>query len=383
MVAEKIKILRVMTRLNIGGPSRHVKLLMEGLDENKFEQKLVVGVIPPGEEELASCVPHIDARIPSLHRAVSPLRDYLARRQLAQIIAEYRPDIVHTHQAKAGFLARSLAARFSFCRFVHTFHGHTFSGYWRWPMQSWVRWAERRAAAQSSALIVQSPSQEREIGEVLGPSAGDKMILVPPAIDLTKLSLAPSSPSQLRSELGLTCQRVLVFLGRLTEVKNPSSFLRVLGHVKEMSKENVVALMVGGGADEFEEGLHDQVDELNLRSWVRWLGYRGDIASILGLADVCVSTSINEGTPLSLIEALYCGAQVAAFDVGGIRDTIGEFPGCQLVKSGAEMTLAKGIVAQLETGPPSSNHLRQTREILHRRFGEERLVGDLESLYLG
>ena len=380
LVPEKMKILRVITRLNVGGPSCHVRLVMENLDSYKFEQRMIVGKVSSGEIEDGSAAIHADVRLPSLKRPLSLAGDISARRGLKEVIDSYQPDLIHTHQAKAGFLVSQLKP-LKPAKLVHTYHGHTFAGYWGPIMSRVVVAAERRAASRRDLILAQSDSQIEEIVAVLGEEVRPKMKLVPPAIDLGRLLQPDQKPSKVRHDLGLTREKILVFLGRLTAIKNPELFLRVLARVRELSREPVVALMVGGGSIGDENQLHDLVDELDLRSAVRWLGYRNDVGAILSLADVCVSTSINEGTPLSLLEAVFSGARVAAFDVGGIADILGSKAGVSIVEPRDEEALAQAIHAHIVHGPLPETLIAKNRGEIEGEFGVDRLVDDLGVVY--
>ncbi len=380
-MTKKTRILRVVTRLNMGGPTRHVKILLENLDRDRFDQKLVVGQVSEGEMEDEATASFIDQRVASLKREVDPIADLRAYQQIKSAISDFRPDIVHTHQAKAGFLGRLAAHAMGVGRIVHTFHGHTFAGYWGWFMKNMVLAAERFAASRSDLLLAQSPSQVEEIVGEIGCRFREKMRLVSPGVDFAAFESAMPTPSFLRSELGLTREKILVFLGRLAPIKDPAAFLRVVARVAEIFPEPIVAVIVGGGTAERERELHDLVDRLKLRSLIRWLGYRSDVPSILALGDVCVSTSINEGTPLSLLEALYCGNQVSAFAVGGIPDMLREMPGVKLVSPGDEEGLAQGIAQQLQVEVPNHKERVDLQSKLKDAFGVKRLVRDLQAVY--
>ncbi|MFT7617868.1 MAG: glycosyltransferase involved in cell wall biosynthesis [Planctomycetota bacterium] len=382
LMAQKTKILRVITRLNVGGPSCHVQLLMKNLDPGRFEQRLIVGSVPKGEIEDEQAAKYVHGRLTSLKRSLSLISDFQAVSQLKKEIATFQPDIIHSHQAKAGFLI-TRACSGSRQKVVHTYHGHTFSGYWGPIMGRMVIAAERKAARRRDLLVAQSNSQIEEIVGALGENLRPKMRLIPPAIDLERLDPGRQQASLIRSELGLTRERVLVFLGRLAAIKNPAAFLRVVARVQKLSNEPVVALVVGGGTVEEENRLHDLIDELDLRASIRWLGYRQDVSSILALADVCVSTSINEGTPLSLLEALYCGAKIAAFDVGGIRDILGKKEGVKLVDPRDEESLARVVHEHLLSNELGMQTVAETRKGLIQAYGIGRLAVDLQAVYEG
>ncbi|MCB9831146.1 MAG: glycosyltransferase family 4 protein [Planctomycetes bacterium] len=378
-MGRKLRILRVVTRLNVGGPSRHIRLLMEGLDPERFEQRLVTGSLAEGEIELAEATPWVRDRLPEMQRRIAPWRDLRAARRLRAIIADFRPDLIHSHQAKAGALARCVGH--GRARLVHTFHGNTFSGYWGPVRGRILRAVERRLARRSDALVVQAPSQAEDVLRFLGQDLRPRLRLVAPSVDFAALEASGGAVSMLRSELEIGPARVLAFVGRLAPVKNCAAFIRVFARLKAMSRHRLVALIVGGG-DRAEEGrLQDLVDRLGVRADLRWLGYRRDVADVYRLADVLVSTSINEGTPLGLLEGAWCGAPIAAFGVGGIPDLLQGLGGTRIVEPGLEEPLALAIDELLGEGRIEGPALVGMRAELERRHGPARLVADLADLY--
>lgn len=372
MSERPIRILRVVTRLNAGGPSRHIGIIDRGLDPRRFETLLVHGRLEDGE---APIDPWPLGRMQELPRLGRPLRardDLAALRSLRAIVRDFRPDLVHTHQAKAGMLGRLAAGK---ARRVHTFHGHTFSGYWSGWMNRALRLAERRLALRTDALVVQSPRQGDEIAEALGDDLRPRLRLISPGVDFAEVARrrAQASPLSPRAE----GERRVAFVARLAPVKDVLSFLEVVAPwVREDPKRHRV--VIAGRGDRAEEArARRRGTELGVDpSWV-WTGHLDHPASLFADVDVVVCSSRNEGTPLALIEALACGARIASYDHGGIVDTLGFRPGVVLAKRGDQDDLRRALRQALESRSGSA----EDHEALVEAFDGSRLVRDLAGLY--
>ena len=395
------RILRIVTRLNVGGPSRHVRILRERLEtEFGCVQRLVAGRVEGDETQASFAADIADDVVEDLVRPVSWVRDRRALQKLQEIIAEFRPDVVHTHQGKAGWLGRVAACREGVARIVHTYHGHTFDGYWGPIRGRLQRILERRWARRSTDVVVQSASQRDDVLRYLGGDLGDRVRVIPPGIDFRALDADVADDADRivnrdggggEASLGASRFRdgndaVVAFVGRLAPIKNITGFLHVVKAMVTTMKRTagdggvearrVKALIAGEGED---EALGRRIaGELGLGDNVRWLGTRGDVANVYHAADVVVMTSRSEGTPLSLIEATACGTPVAAFDVGGIRDILGDLATTRLVPFRDTDGLAR---AAFDLVNLSSTVKEASRRIVRERFDADRLVRDIADLY--
>ena len=367
-----IRILRIIARMNVGGPAWQVSVLTRGLDEHRFESRLVVGDVGEGEADfIALRDPDLPAlKIPALGRSVRFGDDLRAFVAIRRAIRDYRPDIVHTHTAKAGVLGRLAAAT---CRVpvrVHTFHGHVLHGYFNRWVTRLVRIVEGLLARRTTALVAVG---ERVRDELLGAGIGrsDQYVVIPPGVALEALPDRVSA----RTALGLPVdQPVVLFVGRLTAVKRPDRLIEAMVLVLERRSDVVLAI---AGEGELLEETRSRAEPLG--ESVRFLGWQRDIAGLYAAADCMVLTSDNEGMPVTLIEAAMAGVPSVTTDVGSAREVV--LDGVTgLVVAPDAAAVADGLVRLLD------NDLRHrmgaaARARAEAEFDTRRLITDHESLY--
>ena len=367
-----IRILRIIARMNVGGPAWQVSVLTRGLDEHRFESRLVVGDVGEGEADfIALRDPELPVlKIPALGRSVRFGGDLRAFVAIRRAIRDYRPDIVHTHTAKAGVLGRLAAAT---CRVpvrVHTFHGHVLHGYFNRWVTRLVRIVEGLLARRTTALVAVG---ERVRDELLGAGIGrsDQYVVIPPGV---ALEARPDRVSA-RNGLGLPLNRPLVlFVGRLTAVKRPDRLIEAMALVLDTRPDAVLAI---AGEGELLEETRSRAEPLG--ESVRFLGWQRDIAGLYAAADCMVLTSDNEGMPVTLIEAAMAGVPSVTTDVGSAREVV--LDGVTgLVVAPDAAAVADGLVRLLD------NDLRHrmgaaARARAEAEFDTRRLITDHESLY--
>jgi len=367
-----IRILRIIARMNVGGPAWQVSVLTRGLDEHRFESRLVVGDVGEGEADfIALRDPELPVlKIPALGRSVRFGDDLRAFVAIRRAIRDYRPDIVHTHTAKAGVLGRLAAAT---CRVpvrVHTFHGHVLHGYFKRWVTRLVRIVEGLLARRTTALVAVG---ERVRDELLGAGIGrsDQYVVIPPGV---ALEARPDRVSA-RNGLGLPLNRPLVlFVGRLTAVKRPDRLIEAMALVLDTRPDAVLAI---AGEGELLEETRSRAEPLG--ESVRFLGWQRDIAGLYAAADCMVLTSDNEGMPVTLIEAAMAGVPSVTTDVGSAREVV--LDGVTgLVVAPDAAAVADGLVRLLD------NDLRHrmgaaARARAEAEFDTRRLITDHESLY--
>jgi glycosyltransferase involved in cell wall biosynthesis len=325
-------VLRAISRLNAGGPTRHVVWLSEGLRERGWETQLLAGRVPEGEDDLSGFARERGVEVtevPDLSREVRPLRDWGSVQYLEAAIEDFDPDVVHTHTAKAGFVGRWAALRANRrrlragrppIRVVHTFHGNVLSGYFSPAKSLLFRGIERQLARRASdAIVVLSPQQREDIVTRFRVAPPERTFLVPLAIDLSEYEPLPEAGA-FRSELGFGANEFVVgIVGRVAPVKNHELFLRAAALLaRRVPGARFVVL--GGGAG--LTGLRRIASELGVAERVRFVGVRTDLSAVYAGLDAVALTSLNEGTPLSLIEAMSAGKPAVATDVGGVRDLL-------------------------------------------------------------
>jgi glycosyltransferase involved in cell wall biosynthesis len=380
-----VKVLRVIARLNMGGPALHVSYLTAGLRDRGYETTLVAGTLARGEDSMAFVAEDLGidvVRIEQLGREISPVRDLLATLRLARVIRRERPQILHTHTAKAGTVGR-LAALLAGSRrprvVVHTFHGHVLRGYFG-PIQSRFFLAlERWLAATSTALIAVGP-QVRDDLVALGVAPAERFTVIRLGIELEE-RVRPSEDgrAETRRYLGVPTDRFVVgWVGRMTAVKRTEDVLDAFKRLRE-SGVDACLCMVGDGPD--RPRLERRASELGVIRDTLFLGYQEDVSQYYAAFDALVLPSANEGTPVSVIEALAAETPVVATRVGGVPDVVRDGEEGFLVETGDTGELAERLT-RLARDPGLRERLgRSGRDRVLSRYAVERLLDDVDRLY--
>ena len=374
--------MRVIARLNIGGPAIHAILLTAGLDPDRFESTLVTGVEAAYEGNMLDLAAQKGVQplvIPELGREINPLKDWVTLLKLYRLFRDRRPHIVHTHTAKAGTVGRMAARLAGVPVVVHTFHGHVFHDYFG-PLQTRVfTGIERLLASLSDRIVTVSDGQRRELAEY-GVASLDKIAVVPLGFELDALLNCEPLRGQLRRELGIPDTTALVgIVARLTAIKNHRLFLDAARLIVEAGQE-AMFLIVGDG--ELRADLEAYVAELKLAERVIFTGWRRDLPRIYADLDVVALSSLNEGTPVSLIEAMAAAKPVVATRVGGVSDVILDKESGYLVQSKDAEGLARGILDLLQAPDRARKMGLAGRVAVHPKYASETLLANVEKLYL-
>ena len=382
MQNSKTKILRIIARLNIGGPAIHTILLTEGLDKIRFESLLVAGVVSEGEGDMSYFASECGVKpivIPGLGRKISWKDDLTALYKLFRLIKTEKPEILHTHTAKAGTLGRVAAILSGVPHIFHTFHGHVLHSYFGKFKTKIFILIERLLARFTDKIVVVSPLQYRELCHQIKVAPPEKFAIIPLGFDLTQFLNSEVHRGKLRRELHISDDTLLVgIVGRLTAIKNHALFLRSAARVLK-KVENVRFLIVGDG--ELAVELKELVNKLQIQDKVIFLGWRDDMPVIYADLDLVALTSLNEGTPVSLIEAMASAKAVVATEVGGVPDIVFNGQTGILVPSGDEEKLSKAIVDLLGDAEKRRNLGERGREFVKGKFTKERLFADMARLY--
>lgn len=325
-----LRVVRIITRLNVGGPSQHVTILDAGLRERGYSTLLLHGQPDRAEGSLVRLLherglPAVP--VATLGRQVRPWRDLRALCTIARLIFANRPDIVHTHTTKAGVLGRLAAflynatrPRSQRCLVAHTYHGTVFRGYFSRSGSLLVRVVERAICLGTDRIAVLSEQQRREVVEDVAVAPAGKVTIVPLGLDLDPLLRIDAGTPTLRREFGLGEDAfVLGFVGRLVGIKDPATLLRAFGRASARMP-HVRLLLAGDGP--LRPAMEALTASLGIASVVKFLGWRHDLPALYATLDVAVLSSRNEGTPVSVIEAMAAGRPVVATDVGGVSDVI-------------------------------------------------------------
>lgn len=382
---EPVKVLRVIARLNKGGPALHVAYLSADLEARGYETTLVAGSLARGEGSMAYVAERKSVEVvalPDLHREISPLHDLRAAHRLAALIRRIRPHILHTHTAKAGAVGRTAALLAGPARppiVVHTFHGHVLRGYFGPVSSSFFRLLERGLASSTTALVAVSPEVRDDL-VALGVASKEKFTVIRLGVELEeRVSVSPETRARARRMMGIPDGRFTVgWIGRMTAVKRTEDILLAFQGLVESGADACLCL-VGDGPD--REDTEQLAHDLGLMDRCLFLGYQDDVAPFYAAFDALVLPSANEGTPVSVIEALAGGRPVVATRVGGVPDVVRDGVDGFLVEPGDVEALADHL-GRLAADPALANRMGQAgRERVLKRYSVERLVDDVDVLY--
>ena len=370
----KIRVMRIIARMNIGGPAVQVSGLMQGISSDDFEHRLYAGTCSLDEADyLEAFDTGIEVtRVPGLGRRVSLLEDVKAFVNLIHHIRTFKPDVIHTHTAKAGVLGRlaSMTSLHSSIR-VHTYHGHLLHGYFRGFKKFLVISIEKSLAQFTDQLLAVGNKVRQDLIEV-GVGELSRFDLMPQGLTIGALSDKYSS----KKSLGLDVEKVnCAFIGRVTQIKRPDRFLDVVAEIKR--RDVPIHFFMAGDGDLLEM-CEERIRKENLPVTV--LGWRSDIEVILSAADIVLLTSDNEGTPLCLIQAGMAKIPVVATNVGSISEiVINEVTG---FVTPIEITSIVDALLRLVSDADLSISLgRNAQDFTSHNFSLARLIQDHEELY--
>ena len=373
MTAKPIKVMRVLARMNVGGPAWQVSVLTRGLVPPDFNSTLVCGYVSDGEADfIALRDPELPCRlVEGLGRSVKPLDDLRAFVTLVRLMRAEKPDIVHTHTAKAGVLGRLAAIVARVPVRVHTFHGHVLHGYFSPRVTKAIVFIERLLARRTTALAAVG-SQVRD--DLLAAKIGrpDQYRVVPPGVSIE----ASLNKTEARNQLGLPVDApIALFVGRLTQIKRPDRLIEAFRTVLSEQPRAILAIAGEGDLlDETKDLAHDLGDS------VRFLGWKSDLSRAYPAADVVALTSDNEGMPVTLIEASMLGIPCVTTDVGSAREVvINERTG--FVTSKQPRDIAAAVNRVLGDDELASKLGAQAKAHAEQNFGAPRLVDDYANLY--
>ena len=402
-----MKVLRIIARLNVGGPARHVVWLTAGLNQFGYETLLVSGVVPPGEDDMSYVATQAGVSpliLAEMSREVSP-KDAITAWKLFRLMLRERPHLVHTHTAKAGTVGRvagwmyrwltpgTLIGKPRPCRFVHTYHGHVFHSYYGNARTRLFLTIERTLARiVTDRIVVITEQQRREINESFHVGRASQFTVIPLGIDLDIYAGWQKRRAEFRRELNVGVDEILIgIVGRLTEIKNHELFLQAAVAFQKLDRANVRFVIIGDG--HLRERLEQKVDELGIRDRVWFLGSRTDPENFYPALDLVALTSLNEGTPLSIIEGMANARPVVATLVGGVGDLLGAKVSAAddqqftihkrglSVMSGDAEGLARAIDYLIDN-PDLRDELGQRgREFVLKNYAKERLLADMSALY--
>jgi glycosyltransferase involved in cell wall biosynthesis len=377
-------VLIVIARLNVGGPAHHVGVLSSMLDRERYQILVLHGQVGAGEASLADSVRArgvAAAKVRGLRPELRPHDDAWALGGLVRAIRRLRPHVVHTHTAKAGMVGRLGAVLAGGARpvIVHTYHGHVLERYFGPVRNAAYRSLERRLGRISDALIGTSAATVDDLVRLaIAPRSKFRVVLDGLVLE-PFLSAPPGAGRVFRDEIGARSDDVLLtFVGRLVAIKRVDLLLRAIARARELGAPIRLAV-VGDGA--LRPELERLAGQLGIREHVRFVGYRMDMVAITAAADIAVLSSDNEGLPVFLMEAAAAGKPAVATAVGGVSEVIPREAGLLVPRDDAER-LAQGIVALAADPVLRATMGDSARRRVRERFSAERLVSDMDSLYM-
>ena len=383
------RVLRITTRLNIGGPSIQAIALSERLAARGFDTRLIHGRLGTGEGDMRYLLttPAVARQVSALRREIAPLHDAIALVQLLDALRDFRPHIVHTHMAKAGTIGRVAASiynrtagRDAPIRVVHTYHGHVLEGYFSPARTRAFLGVERLLARATDRLVAISPRIEQELIADYRIGRPDQYRVIPLGFDLQRMTaIGDAERRAARAALGLASDdRVISTAGRLTAIKRHDLFLDTARFIADRDRHSVF-LVAGDG--ELRSALEQQARAGGIAERVRFLGWRRDLDTLYAATDVFLLTSRNEGTPVALIESLAAAVPGVSTDVGGVRDVIDSDRVGLVAPFGDARALADHVLT-LISDPDRRRRMGEAgRQTVSARYGLDRLIDDVERLY--
>jgi glycosyltransferase involved in cell wall biosynthesis len=356
-----MRVLHVIARLNFGGTARYITRLAEELPKHKIETFIATGFVQGSEVEDPSAKKLKIIRIPALGRQFNPIKDHFAFKQLLEIVRDIKPDILHTHTFKAGYIGRIKNKEINIAagkqvKFVHTFHGHLFddpefSGFKSLIITSF----ERRFAKKTDVLVtvgaqVGKELLERRIGQP------EQFTNIPPGVEPLKI---PKVKSRKKITIG--------WIARVTGVKNPLGALEIAKLFPDTQ------FLIAGGGDMLERVKAQAPRNTKVLGW-------GDAAKLFADSDIILSTSENEGMPIALIEAQLAGKPVVATNVGGVAEVVINYKTGFVTRKNTE-DLAKALEKLIDSKALRTAQGKAAKAHATKAFSVEKMIKAHVSLY--
>ncbi len=387
------KVLRIINRFNLGGPTYNVAYLSKYMS-NDFETLLVGGAKDDTEESSNFIVENLGLKpviVEEMLREIDFKNDYIAYKKIKKIIQEFKPDIVHTHASKAGTLGRLAASSCGVPIIIHTFHGHVFHSYFGKFKTLFYKTIERYLAKKSTIIIAISEIQKQELVDIHKICSTDKIKVIPLGFDLSKFQENISEKRKLfRAKYNLDDDEIAIsIIGRLVPIKNHALFLEALKIISKKTSKKIRAFIVGDGEE--RQAIESKARELgipfidgeksNEKTLLTFTSWIKEIDIVLSGSDIIALTSYNEGTPVSLIEAQAANKPIVTTNVGGIENVVLPNQTALLCNnndlnkfSEALLRLIEEDATRLSMSEKGWNHVKE-------KFHYTRLVKDMENLY--
>lgn len=379
------RVLRIINRFNLGGPTFNASYLTAYMLP-EFETRLIGGSPLPDEAHSGFIPQKLGIEIieiPEMSRSINPLNDIRAWLKIRKIIRDFKPDIVHTHASKAGALGRSAAIFSGVPVIVHTYHGHVFSGYFSPLKSKIVRGLERTLCRKTDAIVTISKKQYREIVDEFKICDPKKAHIIPLGLDLSRFAESQDiKRTQFRKTFGIADHQIAIgIIGRIVPIKNHKLFVEAVCIAQQKCNHDIVPVIIGDGNE--KQSLIDLFDQLRdknkpepiFTSWIK------DVDEALSGLDIVALTSINEGTPVSLIEAQAASRPVISTNVGGVADCMLNGKSGIVIDDFNKETFADGLFKLANDSDLRKTMGLEGNQFVNHNFSYTRLVDDMKTLY--
>ena len=382
-----------MNRFNLGGPTYNAAYLTRYLPP-EYETLLVGGMNEPSEKNSEFIVHQLGVKthvIPGMQRELSPLKDRRAYREIQKIIRQFRPHIVHTHASKAGALGRLAAIRMGVPVIVHTFHGHVFDSYFSQLKAGMYRNIERLLARYSSGIVALSQAQKEDLAIRYRICSEDKIRVIPLGFDLSRFRENQQQNRLLfRSQYDIADDELAIgIVGRIVPIKNHLMFLKALKLLVEQYKGKIRAFIVGEGESSIQ--VRQAASQLGLdhtywpheprRALLTFTGWITSMEQVNAGLDLIALTSLNEGTPVNLIEAQAAGKPIVCTRVGGVENVVIPGKTALLVDKNDHQAMAHHMAQLAKDERMRSDFSKGGWDHVKDRFHYSRLVTEMEAYY--
>ncbi len=390
---KKIKVLRIINRFNLGGPTYNAAYLTKYLSDD-FETLLVGGEKYEEEESSEFILKKLGIKpiiIPEMQRNINRKNDTIAYRKLKQIIKDFQPDIVHTHASKAGTLGRLAAHKMKVPVVIHTFHGHVFHSYFGKAKTTFYKNIERYLAKKSTKIVAISELQKNELSLEHKICKPEKIAIIPLGFDLTRFQEnIEEKRKSFREKYHLQDDEIAIgIIGRLVPIKNHEMFIEVIHRLTKLTDKKIRAFIIGDG--EQKDKLIDDVKRIKL-DYVEWAenqkpatitftSWIKDIDWANAGLDIITLTSLNEGTPVSLIEAQASNKPIVTTDVGGVKNITKQNETAFITAVNDVEDYTKYLLQLVEDGDVRNKMGAKGWGFVQEKFSYNRLIKDVEQLY--
>lgn len=387
------KILRIFNRMIIGGPALNVSLLTHFLAP-KYETKLVVGIPDPHEKTADFLLERFQVNpivVPEMSRSVAFRNDLISYRKIKAIIEEFKPDIVHTHAAKPGAIGRLAAAKCKVPVILHTYHGHYFHSYFSpWKTRAYLE-IEKHMAKKSTRIIAISEQQKMELSDTYRIAPADKFEVIPLGLFLEPFQTnIEEKRKSFRTAFGLDDDFIAIgIIGRLAPIKNHRLFVEAIDFLRKHSEKKIKAFIVGNG--ECMEEIKGFCQALSIgyslpespdfSQPIIFTSWRTDIDVVNAGLDIITLTSLNEGTPVSIIEAQASSKPIVSTLCGGIQDIIIENETGLLSKLEDQQSFFDNLLKLVDNGCLRNKMSEKGAQWAQEKFSHHRLIADMDKLY--